>query len=145
MSSFTSRLSVSPMFHGRKWQLTREFTYHVGSKHSRVYVHVPVDFITDFASFPLWRLLFWWLPYWAKYSKPSPLHDWLYEHKEIMGKPITRKKADDVFYEAMLVDWRLHKSGPVLAFLEYWAVRAFGWPGWHWAKQPEKVTKKDSL
>ncbi len=130
MSSFTSPLVVSPMPSGRRWMLVREFTYHVGSEHSKVYVHVPIGFIMDFASLPLWRLFFWWLPYWAKYNKPSPLHDWLYRVKKIMGEPITRKVADDIFYEAMLVAWKDHALGSELALLEYQAVRLFGWLSW---------------
>lgn len=31
------------------------------------------------------------------------------------------------FYEAMLVAFRHHRTGPFVAWLEYWAVRLFGW------------------
>lgn len=48
-----------------------------------------------------------------------------------MGEPITRKKADDVFLEAMLIDFRHHKSGKFIAYLEYWGVRRFAWLAWH--------------
>ena len=129
MSSFTSELIVSPMPDGKRWKLKRSFTYRVGKKYSRTYVRVPKEFLTDFASIP--KLLLPLLPSWAKVNKPSPIHDFLYRHKQIMGKPITRKRADDVFYEAMIVDFRNHKSGKFIAGLEYWGVRAFAWRAWH--------------
>ncbi len=127
MSSFTTPLVVSPMDNGRDWELQSKFTYHVGSKFSRKWVNVPVGFVTDFASVPRF---FWFLPDWATYSKAPILHDWLYEHPEIMGKPITRKKADQIFLEAMHVDWQGHKSRRFVAHLEYIAVRLFGWLAW---------------
>lgn len=158
MSSFTSPLIVSPMPSGSDWELKRSFAYHVRSEYSNVYILVPDGFVTDFASVPrgfialsglamvlLGRFLnlFWLLllgvvvaiaiallPSWAKYNKPSPLHDWLYYHHSIMGKPITRKQADGIFYDSMLIDFRNHASGPFIARVEYIAVRAFGWLAW---------------
>jgi len=47
-----------------------------------------------------------------------------------MDKPITRKKADQVFLEAMLIEWRHHRSRYVMAYIEYWMVRLFGWVAW---------------
>lgn len=126
MNSFTTPLVVSPI-DGKRWRIVFPFTYHIGSKYSNTYVSVATGFETDFASIP--RFL-WFLPYWAKYNKPSPLHDWLYWSKKVMGKPITRKEADDIFYEAMLVDFRHHKTGKLIALIEYWAVRLFGWLAW---------------
>ncbi len=132
MSSFTTPLIVSPTSNGRDWKLYRAFTYHLGTKYSRDKITVPAGFKTDFASIPniLFRFLFWWLPWWAKFNKAPVLHDYLYQKKEIMGKPITRKRADDVFLEAMLVEWRHHKSRCVLARLEYLAVRIFAFWAW---------------
>lgn len=127
MSSFTSSLIVSPLPDGKNWLLVRKFTYHVGSKYSREWIRVPKFFVTDFASVPR---LFFFLPDWATYSKAPVLHDWLYTVKEIMGKPIARKQADDIFLEAMLIEFRHHKSGKFVAFIEYWAVRLFGWIAW---------------
>ena len=126
-SSFTSPLVVSPMPDGRRWKLVFPFRYHVGTRYSKEYVAVPAGFETDFASIPKFL---WWLPYWAKYCKPPVLHDWLYTVKEIMGRPITRKRADEIFYEGLLIDWRYHKSGHILAATEYWVVRLFGWLAW---------------
>lgn len=128
MSSFTTPLIVSPLPNGRDWRLFRSFTYHVGSKYSKDKITVPAGFITDFATIP--KCFLWWLPYWAKYNKAPVLHDQLYKTKKIMGKSITQKKADDIFLEAMLVEWRHHKSRYVVAWLEYAAVRICGWLFW---------------
>ena len=133
MSSFTSELWVSPLPDGRRWKLLRSFSYHVGSRNSRQVIKVPKGRETDFASIP--KIFLPLLPFWAKYSKPSPIHDELYRVKAIMGKPITRKKADRVFLEAMLTDFKSHKQGKAVAYLEYWAVRLFGWLSWHKPKR----------
>ena len=119
MSSFTSLLVATPMPDGRKWQLTRGFTYHVGSKHSRNKIIVPAGFITDYASVPrfLWSLI----PPWGKYGKAAIIHDFLYQQRLC-----SRKFADTTFREAMQVlgvkSWRV--------FSMYWAVRMFGWMAW---------------
>ncbi len=131
MSSFTSPLIVTPLPDGKNWRLLKPFTYRIGSKYSRTYIKVPRYFITDWASIP--RFLFF-LPDWATYSKSPVLHDWLYHQKKIMGKPISRKRADDIFIEAMEVDWRTHRSRYWVAHLEYWAVRLFAWLAWHCKK-----------
>ena len=159
MSSFTTPLIVSPMPDGRRWKLFKEFTYHIGSKCSNNYIHVPAGFVTDFASIP-W-VLWSWFPYWGKYGKAAVLHDWLYlnretssnrvkcktcnevfsggdtnKHKEETGHNVwellllrrwTRKEADLIFYEAMLVGG----TKPWKAKVMYLAVRTFGWAAWH--------------
>jgi len=119
MSSFTTPLIVTPMSDGRKWKLWKEFTFHLGSKYSKDYIHVPAGFITDFASVPwfLWA----WLPYWGRYGKAAVLHDHIYQtHSR------TRKEADDIFYEAMLVGGTKHWKARVM----YLGVRWFGWLSW---------------
>ncbi len=131
MSSFTTPLILSPQPNGRDWKLFRSFTYHIGTKYSREKIMVPAGFITDFATIP--KLFLWWLPYWAKYNKAPVIHDQLYKTKQIMGKPITQKRADDIFLEAMLVEWRHHKSRHLVAYLEYVVVRLFG--GLYWNKK----------
>lgn len=154
MSSFTSQLVVSPLSDGRNWRLVKSFTYHIGTKFSRHYIRVPKGFVTDFASVPrvtsplvtigallllfthhVWptiiilsvlSILSWFSPY-GRHGKPAVIHDWLYHTKEIMGKPITRKRADDIYREASQImhteKWRV--------FMEYWALRLGGWMAWH--------------
>ena len=134
MSSFTSALIVSPMPDGRKWKLVRSFTYHQGSEYGQDFVHVPAGFITDFASSP--RFLWCFIPPFGRFTKAAVLHDYLYQKRKMVwgigGTPIvhttvTRKEADDIFHEAMLVagtpEWK--------AKLMYWGVRLFGWLAWH--------------
>jgi len=128
MSSFTSPLVVSPMSDGRRWRLVKSFTYRIGKKYSRHFIKVPRDFETDFASIP--KFIFWLFPWWAKFNKASVLHDWLYKAKIVMGNKVTREQTDDIFYEAMLIDYRHHKSGKFIAFIEYRAVRLFGFVAW---------------
>lgn len=127
MSSFTTPLIVSPMSNGHDWKLLSPFTYHIGTKFSREYIKIPRGFITDFASIPRF---FWFLPDWATYNKGPIPHDFLYKYKKLNGKPITRKRADDIFLEAMLVDFRNHKCGKIVAYIEYYAVRLFAWFAW---------------
>jgi len=120
MSSFTTPLIVTPMPDGRKWKLWKEFSFHIGSQYSKDYINVYQGFVTDFASVP-W-FLWTFLPSWGRYGKAAVLHDFIYQtHSR------TRKEADDIFYEAMLVGgtkiWK--------AKLMYWGVRIFGWMAWH--------------
>ena len=132
MSSFTTQLVVSPMPDGRRWKVMKPFTYHIGSERSKDTVEVPYGFITDFASIP-W--LFWsLLPRWGKYGKAAVIHDWLYQNYNVTSMVVVRKAtlsidrkgADDIFYEAMLVEG----TKPWKAKVMYWAVRLFGWAAW---------------
>lgn len=124
--SFVTELAVSPLASGRKWKLLRAFTFHIGSKTGEEKITVPAGFITDFASVP--KIFLPLLPFWAKYSKSPILHDWLYQN---FGLGIyTRKECDQIFLESMLVDWRHHLTGVILAMTEYYGVRAFGWLSW---------------
>ena len=148
MSSFTSELWVTPLRGMRNWKLLRRFTYHIGSKHSRHYISVPKGFITDFASVPkltsplftliglgLYLLGFdtlgviilliicalSWFREWGKHGKAAVIHDRLYQTHEV-----TRRMADLIFYEAMLIGgtkkWK--------AKLMYFGVRIFGFLAW---------------
>ena len=128
-SSFKTPLIVSPMPDGRNWRLFKSFIYHISSKYSQDCVTVPEGFITDFASIP-W--LFWtFLPYWGKYGKAAVVHDYLYQThvfdtSEFTCDVLDRKRADDIFYEAMLVGG----TKPWKAKIMYKAVRLFGWLAW---------------
>jgi hypothetical protein len=129
MSSFTTPLYVEPMPDGQTWMLHEEFDFYVGDKDNNIVIHVPTGRLTDFASIP--KFLFF-LPFWSKFQKGAIIHDELYRIKKLVGKPITRKIADDIFLEAMLVDFPVHHKilGKFMAYLEYWAVRIFGWMSW---------------
>ena len=119
MSSFTSPLIVTIMPDGRRGKLFRSFIYHIGSKYSSNFITVPAGFVTDFASSPFFVWSF--IPPWGRYSKAAVVHDYIYQ-----TKCRTRKEADDIFYEAMLVlgvpEWK--------AKLMYSGVRIFGLIPW---------------
>ena len=115
MSSFTENLIVSPLDSGKEWVLRKSFHYDVGHKGSDYSIAIPTGFVTDFcSSLPIvWSII----PKWDKYGKATVVHDYLYFTREV-----SRKKADDIFYEAMLVSgvkrWK--------AKLMHWTVRVFG-------------------
>jgi len=129
MSSFTSNLEVSPQSDGSTWKLVRPFSYHIGSRYSNRIIKVPRGFETDFASIPKFMLAF--IPFWAKYQKAAIIHDWLYHQHKVMEMPITRKDADQIFHEGMVIIYR-NKGflGKLATLLEYRAVRCFGWLSW---------------
>jgi hypothetical protein len=131
MSSFTSELIVEPLDDGKSWVLKRPFTYHIGSKYSRTFISVPKNFITDFASVP--KILTLFLPAWAKFQKSAVLHDAIYQGKVKWSWNIvefSRKDADNIFHEAMLIEFRNHKSGRFISKIEYLAVRWFAKFAW---------------
>ena len=128
MSSFTENLIVSPLNNGKEWIVRKEFYYEIRYKGSswdysgnfvkeipKNRVTIPPGFVTDFcSSIPMvWSII----PKWDKYGKATVVHDYLYFTKEV-----SRKEADDIFYECMLVlgvkKWK--------AKAMYWAVRLFG-------------------
>jgi len=124
-SSFVTPLVVEE-YGGRLWRLHFQFTYERWCKGSRDRITVPAGFVFDFASIP--KFLLPLLPFWAKYNKACVLHDYLYrpDCRYWAGK-LSRKMADYVFHGAMLVAFRHHRSGRVVAYLEWLAVRLFGW------------------
>ncbi len=162
MTEFTALLEVSPLDDGKHWRVLRPFGFECDDVGSGIFVRIKAGFITDFASFPkvIWRGLMWWLPAWAKFSKPSPIHDQLYqthyveiETGDVPGstlhklpqlvdgttsqpEPVTRKRADDIFLQAMHVAWRKHRSGKAIARMEYIGVRVFGWLAWRGPAAP---------
>ena len=136
MSSFTSRLEVTPLDDGRRWKLIRTFGYVEAGDCYGHEITVPAGFVTDFASSPR---PFWWLVSpWGKYGKAAIVHDYLYQNKgywdwrpwgEPKQKsfvPCCRNHADEIFLEAMEVlgvaPWRRK--------FMYWGVRRFGWLAW---------------
>ena len=115
MSSFTEKIIVSPLDNGKEWVIRKEFYYDIGYKGSNNRVTVPAGFVTDFTSSPqmLWNII----PQWDRYGKASILHDYLYFSKEK-----SRKEADKIFYEAMLVSGVKKWKTKII----YWTVRMFG-------------------
>ena len=138
MSSFTTKLVVSPMEDGKSWMLQSGFSYYVSEvAPDLIYVYVKIGFVTNFASTP--RIIWWLFPPWGKYGKAAVVHDWLYQ-KQVMTVneyefKVTRKEADEIFLEAMLVS----KTKKWKAKVIYYAVRMTGWFVWNrYRKQIEK-------
>ena len=125
MSSFTSRLEVTPLDDGRRWRLIRTFEYYTDLIAPVKVFRIPAGFVTDFASSP--RLFWPIVSPWGRWGKAAIIHDFLYQRWG--GKPRIldmRKVADEIFLEAMEVlgvaPWRRK--------LMYWGVRLFGWLAW---------------
>jgi hypothetical protein len=119
---------VTPTNDGKFWIVTRPFTYRIGSKFSNQIIRVKRGTLTDFASIP--KLIRLFMPEWAKFNKAPVLHDVLYREQMIMSESISRKRADDVFLEAMLISFSPHKIGGFIAYLEYIGVRLFARRAW---------------
>lgn len=158
MSSFTTDLKIrlldysafqldikagihldSKLYDGEHWQLLEEFDYCVGSKESLEIIHIPLGFITDFASVPkiFWNIL----PPTGSYGKAAVVHDYLYS---VLGDPpiafmtgeYTRKECDMILKEAMVV---LNCSW-LCRTVVYNGVRVGGWVAWNNYKR--KLEKK---
>ena len=130
MSSFTLPLIVKHL-DGRRWELMKEFSYHIGSEESKEVILVPKGFITDFASIPR---LFWSIighPT-GRYGKSAVIHDFLYA-----TQTTTRRRADKIFLEAMKVlkvSWWRRRAMWI-------AVRSWAWIPWN--HHQKKLKKKE--
>lgn len=105
MSSFTEMPPLRPMKDGKHWQITESLMYYAGELGSDTYVLVPQGSLTDFASVP--QVLQNIFPPWGLYGPAAVVHDQLYSDQVMVVagqiQPITRKRADDIFLEAMEV------------------------------------------
>lgn len=113
---FKSRLETTPAAFGTS-RLTKPLLYY-SERYERLF-KVPAGFVTDYASIP--RLL--QLPFskLGNHREAAVIHDYLY-YAETDYQGVTRKVADQVFYEAML-----SKGVPKWkAATFYRAVRVFG-------------------
>lgn len=91
----TLRLQEGELDQWRQWMLLEPLSFRN--------ITVPAGFVTDGASVP--RPLWWLLPAWGRYSRAAVIHDYLCKaHFDDvdLGFYLTRKIADDLFYEAMV-------------------------------------------
>lgn len=121
MSSFTEEILLSELASNwRLWRIERDFTYDVGALGSGRRIVVPAGFLTDGASVPK---IFWSvLPCWGTYSRAAIVHDylcWRLHQGAPHAEAPTRRAADAVFYEAMLVAG----TGPLTARILWAGVR----------------------
>ena len=113
---FQSALIITPANKVGEWRLITTLTYR--SKDFG-WFHVPCGFTTDLASIPRpLRIIF---SVNGRHRGAAVLHDYLYGKK-----PVKRRQADRIFYEAML-DRNVPASK---ARVFYWGVRCFGWLRW---------------
>jgi len=118
---------------GEKWaRLTSPLRY--VSSSDRLFV-VPAGFATDFASIPrlLWTLV--GSPAAGRYRRAAVLHDYLYAQADTVG--VSRKEADRVFLEAMMVSG-VH---PARAKTLYYGVRIGGWVAWDNYREGRRETR----
>lgn len=88
------------------WLVTKAFTYYVDFETKKLRVEIPLGFLTDGASVPkiFWNII----PPWGRYGQAAIVHDWLCENLYFLDEnnqkvPITRKRCDEILYEAMKV------------------------------------------
>jgi hypothetical protein len=104
VNNFTGKLIVEHIDDGKRWRVVHGFTYRVGDPNSEMFVTIPRDFVTDFASFPL-GIVF--QSPGGKWDKAAVVHDLLYRRGWIERArhrvTLTRKDCDDIFRDAMQV------------------------------------------
>ena len=106
---------------GRRWRVHSDIAYSTATGEVST---VRAGFVFDFASVPrmLWPLAAPAGDGHNLYGLAAAWHDWLYAHRKIGGRLITRREADALFLEIMLyVGVR-----PSLAQVMYRAVRLAG-------------------
>lgn len=118
MSSFTTPF-IGELVGKNKWRVFKEFDYHVGSYPSLEIIHVPVGFITNFASVPR---IFWFLisPI-DDHGKAAVVHDYLYT----IGYS-KKSVCDKIYLEALTV----LKVSKIKRIILYYGVKYFGWCNW---------------
>jgi len=118
---------IPPGFLRAHWIIGRDLTFYSGDRHNPTRtVTVPRGFVFDGASVP--PLLTALVPRSHPAFLPAAaLHDWIYS--DIDGS-LTRREADDLFFEALLV----LQTPAVWARLMWTAVRAFGIVPWTLAR-----------
>jgi hypothetical protein len=119
MSSFTTPLIVK-LVGNNLWSVFEPFDYHVGSYPSKEIIHVPVGFVTDFASVP--RIFWSVISPIDKHGKAAVIHDYLY-----YSRKYSKHKCDLIFREAL----KVLDVTPWKVFCMYWAVNLFGWLAWY--------------
>ena len=131
---FVGWLLVS-YYNGVEWRLADDFGYCTDAGELCT---VRKGFVFDFASIPRPLQIIFPAAGDGKnfYGVAAILHDWLYAHRKIGGRPITRREADALFYEVM----RYVGCSRFVAYSMWSAVRAGGWLPWR-RRKPEDIIK----
>lgn len=108
----------------RRWLVIAPLTW-CGPASRPCTFSTPTLFETDFASIPFFLLpilrpMDGWV---SEYARSATIHDLLYRTGATMTPPVSRAEADQVFYDAMVIEEVLWPT----RFLMWLAVRLFGW------------------
>lgn len=123
MSVFTEWLQISAWRDWIYWTLLKDYSFDVWYEGSSEKMVVPKWFMFEGASIPrIFRTLVGH-PMTIKVLRAALIHDWLY-----ITKKSSRKYADDVFYESMIISWVSKRK----ALLFYYMVRIFWWYVRYW-------------
>lgn len=130
---FPEEPNLRPNANGHKWQLITDFTLFIDG----VKVVIPAGFWTDFASIPKFisTLSFGYLSVLDDHLKAAILHDWLYFCGMLFGRPISRYKADILFYEGMYSCGTSYIKRNSM----YAGVRAGGWKPYNNYRREQKI------
>jgi len=118
---------------GVDWRLKKELAYRTEKGETST---VRAGFVFDFASIP--RPIQIIYPAAGDgnncYGVAALFHDWLYCHRKIGGRVISRSEADALFFEIM----RYVGCDKFTAYTMWLAVRSFGWIPWM-RRKPEDI------
>lgn len=131
MSSFTDA-PVIKFSHPKETfgYIVEPFAYAIGHKNSPAKIHIEAGFITDGVSVPWFAS--WLFKRHGHYLKAAIVHDRLYSSDYVInGEQVTRKEADQIFYQAL----RVLGCGSFRASIAYVCVRWFGRWGWRRARR----------
>ncbi len=107
------------------WRLKASIKFYVGKPEDNLWVWVPEGFLTDGATVPRW--MYWLIPPWGRYGHATVIHDYLCENLQLYHgvdiADITRKRADQIFNEALKVT----DVNPFIRWLMYSGVTAYRW------------------
>ena len=123
MTAFTEK-PVVRILDRYQYRIEKPYTFYHRFIGSTDVITVPVGYVTDLASVP--RGLWWWFPPNGRWAGAAILHDYLYGGGEMGGESVTRKEADEIFHEAMLI----LGVGKWKAKVMWFFVRCFGWRAW---------------
>jgi hypothetical protein len=118
------------------WELQAELVYRSALLGI---IRIPQGCRTDKATVPRLPFMYWAVG--ARGDGPAIVHDWLYRARCHGNLPVSRAKADAVFYEALgaPMPWG-QVAEPGWAQIIMWlGVRAFGW--WPWWRRDQRIER----
>lgn len=136
MSNFTAPLDIRSL-PGGLVALLRPLRWYSDRGHPTEQVTVPLGFTCDGASIPrvAWPLI--GHPLSSTVIRAGAVHDYLYHHRRINNRRISRARADLEFLDALRVDgvprWR--------RWTMWAAVRCFAWPVWQRDPRTDRINQ----